>query len=200
MVTKIEVKGLEALIMHSGVNGLATKSEWSAEIAAIAAKKGKNKTEADIARLAELECQRSLWLDKDGRPSIPPGAFRASIEAAARKNKQGPQVREGMIVTRVHPLVFDEERYGTILEEWGRTTQFSVPVVVQRARLMRTRAMFEDWSISFEVERDEDLIDLQQLASWIQVAGRRIGVGDWRPQKSGHYGRFELVSIDDLAS
>ena len=198
MVTKITVKGLESLIMHNGVAGLDPKSEFSIEIAALAAKKGKNKTQTDIDRIAELECQRSLWLDESGEPTIPPGAFRGSIETAARKFRQGPLVREGLVVQKVHPLVFNKDRYGTTIEEWGTTTQFRVPVVVQRARIVRTRAKFDDWSISFEIDRDETIVDKSQLSTWLEIAGRRIGVGDWRPQRSGHYGRFEVVDIADI--
>ena len=198
MVTRIKVRGISSLIMHSGVAGLDTKSTISLEIASLAAKKGKNKTQDDIERIARLECERSLWLNEEGKPFILPGAFRGAIEAAARKLKQGPLVREGLVVEKVHPLEYDTDRYGTTPEEWGRTAQFQVPVVVQRARIMRTRAKFDDWSIEFEVDRDEDLVDNDQLAMWLQIAGRRIGVGDWRPQRSGHYGRFEVVDITDV--
>jgi hypothetical protein len=28
---------------------------------------------------------------------------------------------------------------------------------------------------------------------WIKVAGAEIGIGDWRPQKRGHYGLFVIA-------
>ena len=40
--------------------------------------------------MAELECQLSLWLDRDGKPTIPSAAIRSCIETAARKLRQGP--------------------------------------------------------------------------------------------------------------
>ena len=49
--------------------------------------------------------------------------------------------------------------------------------------------------MTFTVEVDDELVDQDRLATWLDIGGRRIGLGDWRPEKSGHYGRFETVAI-----
>ena len=93
---------------------------------------------------------------------------------------------------------YDLERYGTTLEELQKTTQFAVPVVVQRSRILRTRAKFElPWSATFTVEVYDDEVGKDQLERWLAIAGRSIGLGNWRPEKSGPYGRFELTSITE---
>ena len=61
-------------------------------------------------------------------------------------------------------------------------------VVVQRSRILRTRAKFDAWGVTFTIEVDPELCDKEQLPNWIDIAGRRIGLGDWRPEKSGHTG------------
>ena len=56
---------------------------------------------------------------------------------------------------------------------------------------MRTRPLFEPpWAAEFRVDYDPDLVDKSLLENWLDIAGRRIGLGDWRPEKSGMYGRF----------
>ena len=106
------------------------------------------------------------------------------IETAARKLKQGPQVREGLIVESVDAFDYNVRRYGKTVEQIGKSAQFTVPVVVQRARILRTRAMFElPWSITATVDVDEELVDKTQLESWLDIGGRRIGLCDWRPEK-----------------
>ena len=95
---------------------------------------------------------------------------------------------------------YDREALGTTVEELGRNAQFTVPVVVQRSRLERTRAKFDTWGVTVIVEADDELVDQQQLESWLDIAGRRIGLGDWRPEKSGDYGRFEVVEIKRVKS
>lgn len=191
----ITLRGIRPLIMHNGAAGIDRRSPANLEKADIARKRGSNRTEADDERLRELECQTSIWYDYDGTPTIPPAAIRAAIETAARKLKQGPQVREGMAITEVKVFDYDRAGLGTTVEELGKNAQFTVPVVVQRNRLERTRAKFDEWSVTLLLEADDELVDQQQLESWLDIAGRRIGLGDWRPEKSGDYGRFVVDEI-----
>ena len=200
MQYRITIRGLApGIIMHNGASGLDTRSPAKIEMAEISRKKGSNRTVADDSRLHELECQVSLWLDEGGSPAIPSGAIRACIEQGARKLRQGPQVREGLIVVGTE-FSYDVERYGKTVEELGKLAQFTVPVVVQRNRILRTRARFPNWECSFTVDIDDELVDKGQIESWLDIAGRRIGLGDWRPSKSGgEHGRFEVVEVAETA-
>ena len=191
---RVTLSGTSPLIVHNGAAGLDTHSPVKREIARITAKKGTNRTETDELRLVELECINALYLDAAGRPTFPAAAVRACIERAARKQKQGGSVREGLIVSSVDAFDYDEGRYGRTVEELGRKAQFRVPVVVQRARVMRTRAMFElPWTIRATVETLVESVDRAMLENWLETAGRLVGIGDWRPEKSGHYGRFNAA-------
>ena len=95
---------------------------------------------------------------------------------------------------------FDVERYGDNLEDWGKRCQYTVPVVVQRNRILRTRARFElPWSVDAVVVAAEDLIARERLREWLEFAGQRIGLGDWRPEKSGSHGRFRVEVLEPVA-
>ena len=195
MLQKFEVtiKGISPIIMHDGAKGLDNRSPAKVEIAEISKKRGTNLTVVEEERRRELECQVSIW-EKEGKPTIPETAIRACIENGARKLKQGPQVREGMIVDHVKTFEYDRS-LGDTVEELGKTVQYTVPVVVQKSRIERTRAKFDTWSCTFVLDTDDELVDQDQLETWLDIAGRRIGLGDWRPQKSGHFGRFEVKDI-----
>ena len=193
MLYTVRLTGDSPIIMHSAA-GLDGTSDISREIAEITAKRGNNQTTADKLRLKELECVRSLWLE-NGNPAVPHSALRACIETGARKLKQGPLVREGLIV-QSSKFSFDTERYGETIDSWGRKCQHTVPVVVQRNRILRTRAMFDlPWSVTAEVYGDDQLVDAEKLQVWLDIAGQRIGLGDWRPEKSGAFGRFSVESV-----
>ncbi len=183
--------------MHNGEAGIDKRSPANVEKAEITRKKGSNRTESDEARLRELDCLTSLYLDAGGGPTLPEGVLRAVIERGARKLKQGPQVREGMLVEKVEEFSYDRSM-GATAEELAKTAQFTTGVVVQRSRHPRTRAKFDEWGVTFIVEADDEQVDQSQLESWLDIAGRRIGIGDWRPEKSGVYGRFEMESIEAL--
>ena len=160
---------------------------------------GGNRTETDDERLRELECRRSLWLDAGGAPAVPAAAVRAAIETGARRRKQGPQVRGGLVVLET-VFEYDRERYGAKLEEIGSEAQFTVPVLVKGSRVNRTRARFDPpWSCTVTVDVDGELIDREQLLEWLEIAGRQVGLGDWRPEKSGVFGRFKVTSFEEVA-
>lgn len=69
----------------------------------------------------------------------------------------------------------------------------SRPVVVQRARIMRHRAKVEKWSLKCSFEIEEDICAVDDVHQILSDSGRRAGLGDYRPQKGGPFGRF-LVS------
>ena len=148
MRLEFTLAGVSAIIMHNGAVGLDARSALSREIAAITAKRGGNRTDVDDQRLRALECQRSLYLGVDRRPKVPEAALRAMIEASAKKTKQGPQVREGLMIESV-AFGYDVDRYGEKVEELSTKAQFVAPVVIGRKRILRTRAKFDcPWSIS----------------------------------------------------
>ena len=198
MRLEFTLAGVSPIIMHNGATGLDTRSALSREIATITAKRGGNRTEVDDQRLRELECRRSLYLGADDRPTVPEAALRAMIEAAARKTKHGSQVREGLMIESV-TFRYDFEHYGEDVTKLSTTAQFVAPVVVGRQRILRTRAKFDcPWSVVGVADVDPELVDKDQLTAWLATGGRRVGLGDWRPQSSGHYGRFDVERVVEL--
>jgi hypothetical protein len=69
-------------------------------------------------------------------------------------------------------------------------------VVIMRAGIMRARPRFDEWAIQIEIMYDRGLIkDPAWLGHGLGLAGQKIGLGDWRPEKGGSYGRF---IVEDL--
>ena len=62
---------------------------------------------------------------------------------------------------------------------------------------MRTRAIFPEWACEIEVEFVANLIKERSIANLLAAAGAIIGIGDWRPQKGGSYGKFAVVAHGD---
>ena len=113
------------------------------------------------------------------------------------KTRQGSLVREGLMIESVK-FRYDADRYGEDIEKLVKTTQFVAPVVVTK-RILRCRAMFDcPWSVVGVADVDPELVDSDQLTAWLATGGRRVGLGDWRPEKSGHYGRFDVEKVTEL--
>jgi len=62
---------------------------------------------------------------------------------------------------------------------------------------VRTRPYFPEWACEIEVQYVSSLIREGQVANLMAAAGSIIGIGDWRPQKGGAFGKFVVVEADD---
>lgn len=64
---------------------------------------------------------------------------------------------------------------------------------VGQAKHVRVRAKFRAWSIHGTIEVLDPIIDASTLAEMFDIAGRKVGLLDWRPgspKKPGPYGTF----------
>lgn len=64
-----------------------------------------------------------------------------------------------------------------------------------RKKNIRVRPMFRNWSIAGWCEVDDPLITQDVIQSAFDIAGRRVGLGDWRPgtPKPGPFGTFKVT-------
>lgn len=58
---------------------------------------------------------------------------------------------------------------------------------------IRYRGEFKQWRTTFEVVLNAGVMSLEQLVGLFDVAGFGVGVGEWRPQRDGGYGRFHVA-------
>jgi len=64
-----------------------------------------------------------------------------------------------------------------------------------KARIPRARPMVEDWVCNFEITYDETMIEDDEIIRGVlEESGKRVGIGDFRPQKMGPFGTFEIDS------
>lgn len=67
------------------------------------------------------------------------------------------------------------------------------PVVVQRARIVRIRPTFSTgWELEFQIQVIDDQINRTLLQDVLTLAGKTVGVGDFRPK----FGRFSVVRFE----
>ena len=70
--------------------------------------------------------------------------------------------------------------------------------VVQAGRgNLRYRPAFFPWKMLVPITFNTDQITANNVVNLLQQAGFSIGIGDWRPEKNGQFGTFEVV-VDGL--
>lgn len=188
---KFQIVGVSPLIMHNG--RLADPSDsYTRAIKEISGKR--KKTDADYEEMARLEYLGGLYM-LDSGPCIPSYVFEACLigkGGAARKESKGKEAAAALWVTEDFPLVYDGPR--DMHELWKTGAQFRIvaPVRVGQARVMRTRAMFDEWSAEISFGFNPNLLNEDMVRTWPEIAGEQVGLMDWRPK----FGRFRVVWPD----
>jgi len=59
---------------------------------------------------------------------------------------------------------------------------------------LRYRGEFRDWNATLTIRYNANVITPGQIANLFNVAGFAVGIGEWRPQRSGSSGMFEVAT------
>jgi hypothetical protein len=71
-------------------------------------------------------------------------------------------------------------------------------VVNKKARIWKTRPMIENWELTFTViSLNPKELGAELIKTALEKAGALYGIGDWRPQKGGNFGLFEVVQFEE---
>lgn len=176
------IEGVAPTILHNGrmANPL---DEYAKALKAISGKR--KKTDDDYAEMARIEWHGSLYLDDNLHPCWPSEAVEALLISAAKKSKEGPQAKTGLLILENFPLKYDGPK--NLEELWpDKNYRIAVGVNVSGSKVMRTRPIFRKWSLDLQIQFDPEIVNRATVMHWLSVGGRLIGLSDWRP-KHGRY-------------
>jgi len=60
------------------------------------------------------------------------------------------------------------------------------------------RPQLKKWELVFEVVFDETEVPESIMKELFDIAGRIVGIGDWRPAKKGPYGKFQVTNWKEI--
>lgn len=141
------------------------------------------------------QAEQKLYIGHDGSPMIPqPNLFRCLIDAGtffkAGKSKVTTQ-KSSLIPACVE--VDGIELPIAHREPWDVDTR-AVRIPSTGGRILCHRPAFNDWRLSFTLRVDTDLMSPRLMREIVDAAGRRIGLGDFRPACKGPFGKFVVVA------
>lgn len=69
---------------------------------------------------------------------------------------------------------------------------------IGRAPEMRYRPEYYPWGVALDVVINVQILSASQLGTMFQAAGHGVGIGDYRPERDGDCGTFDVVSEKDF--
>jgi hypothetical protein len=72
-----------------------------------------------------------------------------------------------------------------------------VTIPATRGRIMRHRPRFDVWSAKFVLRINEDILPIEFVQTLLSEGGMQIGIGDYRPEKGGPFGTFQVTSWEE---
>lgn len=185
VTTKIE--GTGATLMHADTL-CDPLHPLSREMASYSKKR--IKTEDDYKKIAWLDWRGGLYYDPDVGPHWPSQNLQRMLRDAAALRRKGKDVVRAVLFDKdIFKLDYPGPRTPEeMFESRDPVFKLSKPVVISRARVLRTRPMFHNWSLQFSFLIDESVVEPGDAEQYLHDAGKFISLSDWRPR----YGRFEV--------
>jgi len=147
----------------------------------------------------EDEAEAATYRNADGNLVFPTAAIRAALLHAATGYKIGRRGARSILAGAILNVMSPDGDW-----EWlSLTDHDTVPlttyeidtrrVVVQRSAILRSRPKLREWQTDVIIEYDEEFVGEDVILATLRRAGVVSGLGDFRPQRQGLFGRFEVL-------
>jgi hypothetical protein len=173
----VHVKGLSPLICHA----------WSHKAKQeMLDKQMKKATKAKEAKNPERDYEESLYRMEDGRCGFPSVGFKAAAVRAGTYSDLTMTFLRGTFHVSGELVPIDGEVHPRedMVRLNGRTAD------------IRYRGEFSEWSAAIPVELNASVLSVEQLINLFTIAGFAVGIGEWRPERNGQYGRFAVETVE----
>ena len=144
------------------------------------AKEAKNPTE---------DYEATLYVHPDGGYGFPCVAFKAAAVGACRF-ADGIKMTEARGAFHVVGELAKIEGEPSMREDMVRIAMGTADI--------RYRGEFKEWRTALTIAYNAAALSESQIVSLFNISGFGIGVGEWRPQKDGPYGRFHVATTTEV--
>lgn len=142
-----------------------------------------------------------VYSDPKGRPVIPGPNFFSCLVEAGKYHKVGKKqvttgrsslIPAGLSVSEIESHVLGEDGKPAAWEVDSR------PIVnpATKGRRLTHRPRFDDWGVTFTLDVDVAMFDPKFIRQLVDDAGMRVGLGDFRPDRKGPFGKFKVSQWD----
>ena len=153
-------------------------------------KQMKKATAGKEAKDPERDFRESLYVLEDGLYGFPIIGFKAAAVTACTSIGSMTKVaaRQAFHVDGEFAVIEGDEP--TMREDMVRVGMGTADI--------RYRGEFRNWFTTIAVKYNANVMSAEQILNLMQTAGFAVGVGEWRPEKDGQYGRFHVATAREM--
>ena len=183
-IVTVSIRGISPLLQHAF--GAAFESEEATRTQLV--------QHGTPREQAESVCYRD-----DALKVFFPGAAIARLLREAGTNHKLKGSRRSVKFVVPSAVLVPEDHIHIRTKDGELRVDFEVdsrPVTIPstKGRIMRHRPRWDDWTAGFSLEIDPTVLPVDLVHQLLEEGGRRVGIGDYRPEKGGPFGRFEITS------
>jgi hypothetical protein len=150
------------------------------------------------AKDPEADYEAAFYRHDDGGYGFPVIAFKAASVSACRF------FGKSMPMTLARQCIFlDAEFSKTDGQKLARIVgtphmREDVTRVGMGGSDLRYRPEFTEWSTELEITYVKSMLTRESVLSLLDAGGMGVGVGEWRPEKKGDFGTYQIDSTRDV--
>ena len=146
--------------------------------------------------LEKPKLEDKLYMLPNGIPYIPAIYLRNALVEAGKQFKitgKGKSTYSKMIGATV-------DITPECIENKNKFIEYRVAAVnpMTKGRMMVSRPRMDIWGCSFEIILNDDSIPESVMKEVLEHAGKYVGIGDWRPDKKGIFGKFMVTEFKEV--
>jgi len=153
-------------------------------------KQMKKATAGKEAKDPERDFRESLYVLEDGSYGFPIIGFKAAAVTACTSI--------GSMTKVAARQAFHVDGEFAVIEGDEPTMREDMVRVVMGTADIRYRGEFRNWFTTIAVKYNANVMSAEQILNLMQTAGFAVGVGEWRPEKDGQYGRFHVATAQEM--
>ena len=176
----VRIKGVTPLITHRFSEDVLEKMAAEQQGAAKVKKP---------PRQPEAECEAACYRTPEGRYGFPAAGVKKAMVTAGQRfaGEKGTELYGAFSI----PVELLELECGAPHMREDRVVLGGM----SRTSSIAYRPEFTPWAAVVPLLFNADFISADQLVNLLRLAGFSVGIGDWRVEKKGSFGQFEVAEV-----
>lgn len=138
----------------------------------------------------EEDFRESLHITPDGRHGFPTVGIKSSAVTACTSISSMTKIsaRQAFHVEGDYAIIEGSEP--TMREDMVRVGMGTADI--------RYRGQYWPWRATITISHNRNVLSAEQILTLLNTAGFGVGLGEWRPERDGQFGRFHVATAEEM--